>query len=92
MRAECSDLKLFLGMALMPLEGAKPLSATSAMTWPLRSMAQGLRASDAQRGAGWVDGATAYGSSVRKSGITGVAQALRAGPVAFDHSLACSAI
>src|SRR5271166_4904360 len=48
MREEYSDRKLFLGMALSPQNSASPSSATSAMTWLLRSIAQSLSASEAR--------------------------------------------
>ena len=49
MREECSARKLFLGMALRPQNRARPWSATSAMTWLLRSIDQSLRARAARK-------------------------------------------
>src|SRR5208337_248465 len=49
MREEYSDRKLFLGMALSPQNSASPSSATSAMTWLLRSIDHSLSASEARR-------------------------------------------
>src|ERR1700738_4433105 len=46
MREEYSDRKLLLGMALSPQNSASPSSATSAMTWLLRSMDHSLSASE----------------------------------------------
>src|SRR5437868_9379644 len=48
MREEYSERKLFLGMALRPQNKPRPSSATRAMTWLLRSMAQSLSASEAR--------------------------------------------
>src|SRR5215813_5685949 len=47
MREEYSDRKLFFGMALRPQKRPSPSSATSAMTWLLRSTDHSLRASAA---------------------------------------------
>src|SRR5215471_14911049 len=46
MREEYSDRKLLLGTALRPQNIASPSSATSAITWLLRSMDQSLSASE----------------------------------------------
>ena len=48
MREEYSDRKLFLGMALSPQNSASPSSATSAMTWLLRSIDHSLSAKQAR--------------------------------------------
>jgi hypothetical protein len=48
MREEYSDRKLFLGTALSPQNRASPSSATSAMTWLLRSIDHNLSASEAR--------------------------------------------
>ena len=48
MREEYSDRKLFFGMALRPQNKASPWSATSAMTWLLRSIDHSLSASEAR--------------------------------------------
>jgi hypothetical protein len=49
MREEYSHRKLFLGMALRPQNNASPSSATSAMTWLLRSTDHSLSASAARK-------------------------------------------
>src|ERR1700757_4553264 len=47
-REEYSARKLFLGMLLRPQKSARPSSATSAITWVLRSMDHSLSASEAR--------------------------------------------
>ena len=49
MREEYSERKLLFGMALRPQNSPRPSSATSAMTWLLRSIDHSLSASAARR-------------------------------------------
>ena len=54
MREEYSLKKLFFGVALSPVNKAKPSSATSGMTWLLRSRDQSLSARQARKA--WAGG------------------------------------
>ena len=71
MREEYSDRKLFLGMALSPQNSASPSSATSAMTWLLRSIDHSLSASAARKAwpAGIMRGARQLGAERQRVAV-----------------------
>src|SRR5438445_4308466 len=77
MREEYSDRKLFLGMALRPQNSASPSSATSAMTWLLRSIAHNLSASEAR--SAWAAGIMREPGSLAPCASASLARRTRSG-------------